>query len=399
MRLNASIFLLMTLLVSGIGENHSKAWEFSGNMTGEYRYFHETPVRADQEDYNFSGSITPECYFLIADSRDSVLFKLFGRIDQNDSNRTHVDIRELKWNKVSEWWELTIGINTVFWGVTETAHLVNIINQVDMVENPDEEDMLGQPMVNLVFVTDWGNFSFFVLPGFRERTFPGRKGRPGSIFILSEDPVYESDSEEWHTDTAFRYSHTFGPWDVGISHFYGTSRDPRFDITLYEINSKGEVELKPIYEIINQNGLDLQCTLSGWMLKFEGIYRSGQGDSFYAFASGFEYTFEDIFSLGMDTGIFCEYLYDERDTEASDNDLAGGLRFTLNDIQSTEFILAVIQDIENHSRYYYMEASRRIGNAFRLTAEIRGVDNVDKADPLIEFEKDQYFQVALGYYF
>lgn len=61
--------------------------------------------------------------------------------------------------------------------------------------------------------------------------------------------------------------------------------------------------------------------------------------------------------------------------------------------------MTLIQDIENHSLYGYVEAARRIGSSFRLAAEMRGVANVAKEDPLMEFKNDQYIQLELLYYF
>ena len=48
--------------------------------------------------------------------------------------------------------------------------------------------------------------------------------------------------EEKHIDFAIRWSHTIGPWDIGLSHFYGTSRDPRL---LPQVDASGRVELIP----------------------------------------------------------------------------------------------------------------------------------------------------------
>ena len=52
--------------------------------------------------------------------------------------------------------ELRAGIGRVFWGVTESYHLVDVINQTDLVENVDRKDKLGQPLVNFTLVRDWG---------------------------------------------------------------------------------------------------------------------------------------------------------------------------------------------------------------------------------------------------
>ena len=72
---------------------------------------------------------------------------------------------------------MRVGIRKEFWGVTEFQHLVDVINQTDGVEDFDGEDKLGQQMVNLSLVNDWGIVDLFLLPGFRERTYAGEEGR------------------------------------------------------------------------------------------------------------------------------------------------------------------------------------------------------------------------------
>ncbi len=101
--------------------------------------------------------------------------------------------RELSWQLVSRSWELRIGVRKVFWGVAESQQLVDIINQTDLVENVDGEDKLGQPMVNIALIRSWGTVDFFLLPWFRERTFPGQVGRLRFAQPVDTDnPAYES---------------------------------------------------------------------------------------------------------------------------------------------------------------------------------------------------------------
>ena len=372
----------------------------SGNVAVEGTYFFEEVDRSGLSQSNLAISFQPEFYLERDDTRDSFLFSPFLRLDQQDSERSHADIRQLKWQKVSNTWELTAGIDTVFWGVTETIHLVNIINQVDQVESIDQEDLLGQPMVNLSLIRDWGTLDLYMLPYFRERTFAGRTGRPGSGFQVSNDlAIYESAAEQWHTDIAVRWSHSLDVWDWGLSHFYGTSREPRFSLDHVQTNSRGELEWIPIYEQIHQTGLDVQGTFESWLIKLETILRTGQGEGFWASAVGVEYSFYDLSGSGADLGIVAEYLYDERESSVSDDDLVLGLRLTLNDISSTELLVAMVEDLSVHSRSYFIEASRRIGDDYKLSMELRGTSNIDNEDPLLSLKDDDYLRIELARYF
>jgi hypothetical protein len=194
----------------------------------ENRYFLKDALSPEQHNNYLSIVAEPEYYRAWDDGRQSFTFVPFARIDQYDDERTHVDIRELEWIKAAEDHEWRIGVRTVFWGVTEFRHLVDIINQTDAVENIDGEDKLGQPMVNFALIKEWGTLDLFVLVGFRERTFPGVEGRPRTIPPVDPDQSdFESSDEEDHIDFAIRWSHTLGDWDIGVYQFSGTSRTTR----------------------------------------------------------------------------------------------------------------------------------------------------------------------------
>jgi len=149
----------------------AQAGKWTGELAVEGRLFPQTALGPEQERANISLSFEPEYYLERQDGKQSFTFTTFFRLDHNDPDSTYLDIRELTWQKNPNAWELRVGIRKVFWGVTESQHLVDVINQTDFVENLDGEDKLGQPMTNFAWIQDWGTLDFFVLPGFRERTF------------------------------------------------------------------------------------------------------------------------------------------------------------------------------------------------------------------------------------
>ncbi|MBL4906292.1 MAG: hypothetical protein JKX94_02485, partial [Sneathiella sp.] len=153
--------------------------EFSGYISLDTRIFPRTDIHTgqDRQFINPSLVIEPEIYHEWNEGDDSITFIPFARIDAQDDERTHVDFRELNYFHIAENWDISVGFDKVFWGVTESRHLVDIINQTDAVEDVDGEDKLGQPMINLGFQRDWGNINLFLMPFFRERTFPGKEGR------------------------------------------------------------------------------------------------------------------------------------------------------------------------------------------------------------------------------
>ncbi|UCF16055.1 MAG: hypothetical protein JSW59_01070 [Phycisphaerales bacterium] len=389
-------FVAMCLLAEPVAV---LAHELSGYVSAEGRFFFNDPALSEQERDNGSFAFQPEYYHEWEDG-SAFLFVPFGRLDSADSERTHFDVRELNYLWPTDDWELRLGVGKVFWGVTEFVHLVDIINQTDLVENIDEEDKLGQPMVHLSVPRDWGVLDLFLLPFFRERTFPGRKGRLRNALVVDTDhPIYESDSEEHHVDFAARYSNTIGDWDFGIYHFVGTGREPTL---LPGIDKKGRAVLIPFYEQINQTGLDVQLVAGQWLWKLESLYRTGQGDSLFASVAGCEYTVVGLADSGMDLGLLGEYAFDDRRDDAPtvyENDLMIGLRLAVNDADGSEILAGLIQDLDSRSRALSIEASRRFGSNWKLSLQAWGFLDSAADDLLFNARDDDFLQVELAYYF
>jgi hypothetical protein len=297
-----------------------------------------------QDQMRASVSITPEYYLSWADDRQTLTFTPFLRLDSEDSERTHFDIRELFYSYIGDNWDLHVGAKRVFWGVTEFQHLVDIVNQTDLVESIDGEDKLGQPMVQFSTVQDWGIVDAYLLNGFRERSFPGDDGRLGWPFRISSRTTYESGAEQYRTDLALRWSHNIGPLEFGVHHFSGTSRDPLITAR----PTTGGVTLAAHYPVIDQTGVDGQAIYGDWAFKFEGISRSGYGDRYSAFNLGLEKTLVGVWDSNADLGLVAEYMHDDRGAKAVntffENDIALGGRLALNDFANTQALLGVGYD-------------------------------------------------------
>lgn len=376
---------------------------FSGFVAGELRFFPEDPAFREQRRATASPSliVQPEVRYEWADARDRVTFIPFLRLDADDEERTHADLRELSWLHVGDRWELLAGVGKVFWGVAEARHLVDIINQTDLVEDIDGEDKLGQPMIRFTLLRDWGNASLFLLPYFRERTFPARRARlRGPLPVDTERPAFESSLERWHPDVAVRWSRVIDQWDIGLAHFYGTSREPRL---VPDRDTGGQPVFRPHYDLIHQTSVDVQYTRGNWLGKFEAITRVGHGGSFGALVVGFEYTLVGVFGTRTDLGLLGEYLYDGRGAAAPptdfDDDFFVGARLVLNDPQDTNLLVGAVVDRERLSTALNLEASRRIGDRWRLEVEARGFANLSSADALFAFRRDSYVQVRLAWFF
>lgn len=429
--MNKQLLIASMLLATNLTQ--AADFELSGYVGFEWReHFEEgqfnTPSNK-QADRQIGLTAEPEMVWSLADGEHTVVFKPYARIDSEDDERSHGDIRELSWMTYGDDWEVTAGLSKVYWGVAESQHLVDIINQTDFVEAPDGEDKLGQPMVKLSLIRDWGTVDSFILPGFRERTFPGEEGRfsfPAKI--LKDDVMYQADEGKEHIDFAVRWSHTIEDYDIGLSYFNGTSRDPIFNPDGYpEVDGgifTGEfiiTSLTPIYLQIQQVGLDVQATLDSWLWKFEAIHRefddfsydivrpSGTVTStipltdYTATTGGVEYTFYGPFETVWDWGVLAEHQYDSREDGSiaiGQNDLFLGSRIAFNDVASSEVLAGISQDLDSAgTQSFVMEVATRLTEGLKFNVDVFLPMSDDDENVSYQFKRDDYVQISLNYYY
>jgi len=381
-------------------ERDDAAGHWSGSVSLQSRLFFSGPAYPGQDAQNLSAAVEPEYYVDWDDGRQRFALRPFFRWDTGDGERTHGDLRELYWRWQRDRLVVKAGVDVVFWGVTESQHLVDVINQTDRVENIDREDKLGQPMLNLDWMTDTaGTWKAWVLPYFRERTFPGEDGRLRTDPpVDTDDPIWDSSDEEEHIDLALRWSHYIGDWDIGLAHFSGTAREP----LLVPAGTAADPYLRPLYLQVDQTSLDLQATLGAWLWKLEAIYNSNRVEDYGAAVGGFEVTRFGVADSAADLGWLLEYHYDERGEEpqvALQNDLFTGLRLTGNDIAGSRLLAGFTVDLDNGSTFGNLEAARRLGEAWIITLEARTFFNTDRTGPLHFFRADDYIELELERYF
>ena len=389
--------LVLLLLVAVALPVAAQELAVSGYVAGEFRAFFQPPQFPDQlEHVQTSLVLEPELQLRTEDRQHQFKVTPFVRLDAADSDRSHVDLREAFWRRIFDDWEVLVGANVVFWGVTESRHLVNIVNQTDFREDVDEEDRLGQPMVTIEWQRPWGRLSGLALLGFRQRPFPGVDGRLRVPLPVNTNEALFPDGKR-AVDVALRYSHFLGDFDVGVYAFHGTGREPAFNV-----NESG-TDLIPVYRTITQVGLDLQYTREAWLWKLEAIGRAGEGETFGAAVGGVEYTRYQVLGSAADVGFLSEYLYDGRDVTAPptafDNHGFVGTRLALNDTQDTALLAGAVVDLEDGTVAARVETERRLTDRLTLELESRLFGRVDSGNILQSFRNDSFVTVRLSLFF
>jgi hypothetical protein len=373
-----------------------RKWEvdLSAEMEIENQYFVSKALYADQKDYFLSGAFKPKLELSSADGKQVFKVELFARGSIQDPNRTHWDVRQAYYQRKFSNWTITAGVRKVFWGVTESNHLVDIINQTDAVEGADGKQKLGQLMLQIAKTTKLGSFEFFYLPYSRRIQLPSKTGRNRFPVVLErEDIPFRSSNKEWQPSFALRWSKTIQEFSLGLSHFYGNSREPLY----LGFNPATGLDLS--YPVINQSGIDIQYNKNAWILKLESIYRTSTPQDFFALTSGFEYTFGNVFNKGADVGIVAEYTYDERQEltfSGFDNDVFIGSRIALNDDKSTDCLFGGVFDVAKGTTLFRFEASRRVANSYKVALKANMLRNVSEKEILYNFRNDDLLEVKIS---
>ena len=362
----------------------------------ESRVFAKQGLQQQAKLHN-SVNFLQEWYWQSEDESHSWTLSPYLRWDQRDAERHLLDIRQAFWLTVGSGWELKLGVDQIFWGVTESQHLVDIINQTDFADNIDGESKLGQPMLQFNWFGDFGNLQTFVLPYFRERTLAGLNGRLRLPLLVEQDKaVFASDQEQRHIDWALRYSKQLDQLDIGLSYFSGTSREPGFVPT-------AQGTLLPYYGQIKQFGLDAQWIVDSWIWKLETIRRSDGQSHYRALTGGFEYSMVGVFDSDFDLGWLMEYQHDSRGmfaTTPGQRDLFVGTRLAWNDAAGTELLFGITQDLDDSgSRSGLLEASTRYNNNVRLRLDAWFFQTRSPEQQIWWLRQDDYLQFGIDYYF
>ncbi len=343
--------------------------ELAGYLEGEGRLFPRRPAMTGQARHEATLAAQIELYGRLAGGWESSLV-LFARSGGPDNERNHWDVREAILARTWENLEVELGVGRVFWGATEFVHLVDIVNQTDLVEDIDGEDKLGQPLIRIGYQRPWGEIALFLLPRFRPRTFPGPAGRlRPALPVLQHAPAYESGQGDRHLDYAGRLSLVLGPADVNIAFFTGTSRDP---LLLPRLAGTG-MALVPYYQQIRQLSLDVQAAIGDWLWKFEGRYRDAATAGGSAVTGGLEYTLYAVADTATDLSLLAEYAWDQRtggQAIAQDNDLMLGLRLAANNEDDTTLLLGLGLDLAGSTpSFLRLEGSQRLGDRWKAIVE------------------------------
>ncbi|MDP2561157.1 hypothetical protein [Psychrobium sp. 1_MG-2023] len=403
---------LMALL---LGTSANAQMQFNNHVGLEQRHFWQQPLLPQQKSNQTNVFIDSEIYWENELGSDSLTINPFYRYDTVDDNRSQFLFKQAYWlhlgqNPLGEAYEFSLGSKVVFWGVTESRHLVDIINPTDQISSPDGEDKLGQLMAQLSLIKDWGSIEFFVMPYFSQPKFQTAPARLRFPLLVTDTPLYQSKQQQKNIDLAMRINALYDDWEFGLNVFDGTSRSPDF---IPNIVKKEMPTLTPFYRQTRVYSSDIQLTLDSSLWKFELSYEQqkkltnqytaigllAKNNSFFASTIGFEYTFTQALETQYDIGVLIEHSVDQRSQSVFQDNLFVATRWAFNDFSSSELLAGINFDLKHNSRSALIEANTRLGENTKLAVEVWWFDSDNSLAPSHPLRQDSFVQLELKYYF
>jgi hypothetical protein len=361
----------------------------------EGRTFGQSPAASGQVHQGFSFVAQPEFSYQSANRRHRINATLFGRFSVEPGFGS-ADIRELNWQYQGDRWSLLAGMNRVFWGATESRHLIDIVNQADLRESFAGDVKLGQLMVAGTLQQSWGAIELYALPQFRPRAFPESPDRPRLQLPLTDAEVADGSPVDW----AARASVSRGDIDVHAYYFRGVNREP--DLVPVFDGAGPPIALKPVYLHIGQIGADVQYARGAWLFKGELMHRDRPDVQYLAGVGGFEYGINRVLGGVSDLTLLGEYQFDNEPPSewpaAARRGVYGGLRLALNDKASSELKAGAIHDLRSHSWLFRAEFNRRLSDQWGLYLGYYGLGNVGRSPALADYYRDSHLTITLRRY-
>lgn len=371
-----------------------KSFDVQGNINLEQRHY---TSKGDQqtEQYEATLSFQPELYY----SYDNIQINIkpYARMNSLDKNKSDFYFKELNITYSSNAHEFTAGINQVFWGVTESQHIIDIVNQTDILASVDFKQKIGQPMLQYTYYLNESSLQVFFLTKFQESLYASNEGRLRPAFVVDPSLVkFESSKGKNRRDFALKYSSHLAEVSYSLHYFNGIQRTP---ILQYSATHNA---LAPFYPNMEQVGLESQFVYGNWLFKLEGYHRHSISN-YTALTAGFEYSFVGIWGSVWDVNFISEYQYDSR-MDASlaqgQNDIFLGARIALNDFNGTTSLIGIAQDLDDNSTHIgRLEISSRLSDSWRWRLE-GWIFQTNSPNEITFFaRKDDFIQFSLEYYF
>ncbi|MFT6897259.1 MAG: hypothetical protein ACJA13_001665 [Paraglaciecola sp.] len=290
------------------------------------------------------------------DVANQLRWQLKGFVTTSDNSESAWDIQDFYWRWHNKNVVLDVGFTRDFWGVTESRHLVDVINQVDLRFDRFADARLSQPMVKVDYRQVGSTLSFYLLPCYR--------ALPQLDLGLNSDERQSftridcgKDNGELPWSAAVRWAKVTGEVDWGLAFYQGVSREPYAGF-------KPNSVLVDAYPDVSRATVDMQWTNESLLLKGEALLQHSPYGDAAAIIGGFEYSYATLFDGELDLSLLMEYLHDSRCRQiAFSCATMVGVRWLGNDVAGSNGLLTLLYDRKSHQWRPAFQYGRRFSDS------------------------------------
>ena len=300
----------------------------------------------------------------------SVVARGFARLDALDEDRNIVNLQEGYAALTTDRVTLRLGSQIIDSTATEAFHPVNIVNSRNLDSDIENQEKLGEPMVELRVRVLRGEIAAYFMPARIAPNIAPSSSRlsvvPAGVElgdVLWLDRNGSPSDRQFAPQSAAHISQTIGPADIAL-HFvdHNDRHEPTFTID----PDTGEV--RPTLHWVTQVGLTYVHVVGPLIFKLEAAHRmfnKPDEDSELELAAipdhqkvalGLEYVWTT--SAGHDASLVAEgqtVLGTSRDArkqlDVFQRDVLVGYRHSFNNVNASELFVAFISDVETPNEY------------------------------------------------
>lgn len=400
--------------------------KYQGEVNFEKREFRDDNVDITKE-VNNSVSIMPQFEVLLDEYSGKAAMKL--REDFNDSDRNQIFIQDFWGGIDKDNFTIRLGYQIFDWSTLDIFNPRDILNSKELDGNLESLNKRGELAFRFEYLFENSSLELLYLPRFEDPIIPGKKNRLGNGVDISGPVIQENSDKEtlnpWAHQFAIKYDISLESSDLSFSFIDHVDRDSPL-VKFVTVN-----DFIPIYFRKRQLGASYQFEWQTVLFKFQGVsnnfYEKKSVSTLYGtqepinhrvLASGIEYGLE--FSWGHELSLFFEWqrifgVNKEQRSRLSSfqNDYYIGLRYDLNDIQSTSFTVNYISDLERNEQHIVnFILSRRLAESWKAQISGRYIDapprekflflgliEIDNPKGIEVYHRDNQFIGSLSYFY
>lgn len=301
--------------------------------------------------------------------------------DTKEEQRDYIDFNELYFSKSFDDFDLYLGRKVIFLGSLEGLNIVDVFNRQNYQKDPLSKYKKGANSLSIkYFFEDDSNLDFHIKFLEDDIRMPSLDSPYYAFSSLNYSKKVDFANDNEQPSFLLNYSKSIDDEiiaDTAFGVFYGYDEN-----ILYE--RKGNTINPFLFQsakAFTHNTFILEDTMFKVEASYTKILEDKEFDikDFYSLGIGTEYTLENIYK-SHNLGLIGEYYKSDGELSSFNNDLFLALRYSLNDKDSSEFLLAFVKDLEQSEKSAYLKYSGRLNEFLNISFDGRYIDSKSYLD-------------------